>query len=24
MAAKAAGFSFNELIDRIVLQAWSE
>jgi len=24
MAAKAAGFSFNELIDSIVLQAWSE
>jgi len=24
MAAKAAGFSFNDLIDRIVLQAWSE
>ena len=24
MAAKAAGFSFNELIERIVLQAWSE
>ena len=24
MAAKAAGFSFIELIDRIVLQAWSE
>ena len=24
MAAKAAGFSFNDLIDRIILQAWSE
>jgi D-alanine-D-alanine ligase len=24
LAAKAAGFSFNDLIDRIVLQAWSE
>ena len=24
IAAKAAGFSFNDLIDRIVLQAWSE
>ena len=24
MAAKAAGLSFNDLIDRIVLQAWSE